>query len=52
MEQGSDIDIEFNGDLRQEQKPIEEIYLKKSDHCLNYLQNYSETICLVKIVCF
>mgnify|MGYP001088434287 FL=1 len=26
MEQGTEINIEFNGDLRPEQKPIEEIY--------------------------
>ena len=31
MEQGSDIDIKFNGDLRPEQKPIEEIYLKNAE---------------------
>ena len=31
MEQGSDIDIEFNGDLRPEQKPIEQIYLKNAE---------------------
>ena len=31
MEQGTDINIEFNGDLRPEQKPIEEIYLKNAE---------------------
>jgi len=31
MEQGSDIDIKFNGDLRPEQKPIEQIYLKNAE---------------------
>ena len=31
MEQGSDINIKFNGDLRPEQKPIEEIYLKNAE---------------------
>ena len=25
---GTDINIKFNGDLREEQKPIEELYLK------------------------
>ena len=27
MEEGDDIDLKFNGDLREEQKPIEKIYL-------------------------
>jgi superfamily II DNA or RNA helicase len=30
MEEGANIDIEFNGDLRPEQKPIEETYLKNA----------------------
>ena len=30
MEEGSDINIQFNGDLRPEQKPIEDIYLKNA----------------------
>lgn len=31
MNEGSNIDIKFNGDLRPEQKPIEEIYLKSAN---------------------
>ena len=31
MEQGTEINIEFNGDLRPEQKPIENIYLKNAE---------------------
>ena len=30
MEEGDDINLSFNGDLREEQKPIEEIYLKNA----------------------
>ena len=30
MEDGDDINLKFNGDLRNEQKPIEEIYLKNA----------------------
>ena len=30
MEVGDDINLSFNGDLREEQKPIEEIYLKNA----------------------
>ena len=30
IEDGDDIDIQFKGDLREEQKPIEEIYLKNA----------------------
>ena len=30
MEQGDDINLKFKGDLRNEQKPIEEIYLKNA----------------------
>jgi superfamily II DNA or RNA helicase len=30
MEEGDNITIEFNGDLREEQKPIEEVYLKNA----------------------
>ena len=31
MNDGDDIDITFNGDLREEQKPIEKIYLDSAD---------------------
>ena len=31
MEEGDSIDLSFNGDLREEQKPIEEVYLKNAE---------------------
>ena len=30
IEDGEDINVKFNGDLRSEQKPIEEIYIKNA----------------------